>query len=119
MKVWAKSIQLFHNKSYDLPAPGVTAIVGGNNSGKSTLLRQLNDKLHSPGNLLYGPVDIVTNATSVRTGTAADFLSWFAQHATYFPGGDRQESYFRQPNGGWSSTARALASTPAGDVDLG
>lgn len=110
VKVWAKSIQLFHNKSYDLPAPGVTAIVGGNNSGKSTLLRQLNDKLHSPGNLLYGPVDIVTNATSVRTGTAADFLSWFAQHATYFPGGDRQESYFRQPNGGWSSTARALAS---------
>lgn len=68
-----------------LPGPGVTAIVGANNSGKSTLLRQLHYNLSSPGGTNGEPVQLVADVEVASHGSGVDFLAWLMQHARYRP----------------------------------
>lgn len=63
-----------------LPSPGVTAFVGGNNVGKSTLLRQLatwigsEPKMPIPGPLLLDEVRLA------KSGDNADLAAWLYAH---------------------------------------
>lgn len=62
------SVQLIGGHHLALPGPGVTAVVGANNSGKSTLLRQLHQELMNPGSTAGEPVQLVTGVQIAREG---------------------------------------------------
>ncbi len=65
-----------------LPGSGVTAVVSGNNVGKSTLLRQLVTHIGSePGNPLGGP-SLLSDVEISREGGVEDLISWLAGHAS-------------------------------------
>ncbi|MGW0501461.1 AAA family ATPase [Micromonospora sp. NPDC003241] len=89
---WAESIQLFGRHHFKLPAPGVTAIVGGNNAGKSTLLQQLDTKMR--GHQVVDSVEVVSDVSIKRGGTVEDFLSWVATRAEYRLGYDRSPHFY-------------------------
>lgn len=65
------------------PSVGVTAVVGGNNVGKSTLLREVNDRLaHEPSSPL--PQAFLVNDVALqRKGTTGDLRSWLLRNASY------------------------------------
>lgn len=53
--------------------PGsVLILVGPNNSGKSTALREIEDRVRSPGNV----GTVVTQISEERDGTSEDFIEW-------------------------------------------
>ena len=65
------------------PAAGVTAIVGGNNVGKSTALRDLVALIHrEPGNEPVG-WHLVHEVVLEKEGDAADLLAWLDRHAEF------------------------------------
>lgn len=77
-----------------LPTAGVTAIVGGNNAGKSTALRELATTL-GLAKYQQRPFRRLINTVHVeRTGTRADIAAWFAQHVHF-----RFEPVNNQPPG--------------------
>lgn len=65
-----------------LPPRGVTAIVGANNSGKSTVLRQSHWHVTQPQNLQGERVQLVQEVSLLRSGGASDLLAWLDRHAT-------------------------------------
>lgn len=72
------------NSPIKLDPFGITAIVGSNNSGKSTLLRQLRSVLNSGlQNIQNEPVKLVTSVRIAAEGTSADFLAWLTENAHY------------------------------------
>ncbi len=83
MAINVETMTLADGAVVTLPGAGVTAIVGANNSGKSTLLRQLNWHLSAPGNFVSEQVHLVTAVHLRREGTGADLLAWMGKHATY------------------------------------
>lgn len=75
------SIRLQDGASLELPRPGVTAIVGGNNVGKSTVLRQISNWIslpHPTASLEYPGV--VTALELQKGGSEADFVAWMRNH---------------------------------------
>ncbi|MER6811059.1 AAA family ATPase [Spirillospora sp. NPDC000708] len=58
------------------PPVGVTVIVGGNNSGKSTFLRDLWIRLSRPKYTIYKPI-LIEEVKLHRDGSDADALDWF------------------------------------------
>jgi ABC-type thiamine transport system ATPase subunit len=67
-----------------LPGPGVTAIVGANNVGKSTLLRNLQAEVSSPGSSVSA-IRLVTDTQSRVEGDMADFKAWLGRHSIFRP----------------------------------
>ncbi len=67
----------------DLPTSGVTLIVGGNNSGKSTLLRQMHSWITQPssGSHVSLQPPLLVEQTVELSGTQADTHAWFAENA--------------------------------------
>ncbi|WP_186760237.1 AAA family ATPase [Arthrobacter alpinus] len=80
-RFYVKEIKLKSGDSIEPQRAGVTAIVGSNNAGKSTILRELNDALseNPPGHLKLS-VDEVT--WSSRTDVA-DLFAWLSSTATF------------------------------------
>lgn len=76
------SIQIQGADPIELVHPGVTAVVGGNNAGKSTLLRQIRDMAAlDPGMpQTSGAPHLLTGMTSAKQGTPADLAAWLLQH---------------------------------------
>jgi len=68
-----------------LPGPGVTAIVGANNVGKSTLLRNLQAEVLAPGSSVGSAVRLVTETQVRIEGGAADFKAWLGRHSVFRP----------------------------------
>lgn len=65
-----------------LPEVGVTAIVGGNNVGKSTLLREVNDWLARDPNAPAPPDGYVIDQVNVRRSGSEEALDrWLNRHA--------------------------------------
>lgn len=62
------------------PTPGVTAIVGPNNVGKSTFLKDLNNLLHNNA----GRDRLILHSISIqKSGSDGDLLSWLVAHRTF------------------------------------
>jgi energy-coupling factor transporter ATP-binding protein EcfA2 len=65
-----------------LPGPGnVIAVVGGNNVGKSTLLRQIKEILQSQTLTLTRGPRVVTELSEPWRGSAADMEQWLLAHS--------------------------------------
>lgn len=67
-----------------LESSGVTAIIGSNNSGKSTLLRQIKNVLMNGWqHMQYDHVRLLTGLDLSVEGSDTDFLSWANIHADF------------------------------------
>lgn len=75
-------VELTTGDRIDFPQSGVTAIVGSNNSGKSTLLRQITS--HITRGQQAAELDrtfLVHRVIFERSGTVNDALAWLREHA--------------------------------------
>jgi hypothetical protein len=69
-----------------LPRPGVTLVVGGNNAGKSTLLRQMHARLTDSFDAYQLSVPpVLTNQKIQKEGRIADVFAWLAANAHVDP----------------------------------
>lgn len=79
------SIALEDGQALHLPRPGVTAVVGGNNVGKSTLLRQINELLpQRPPNLgsfALAQPPVLRSIELYKNGEPCDVAAWLMRHA--------------------------------------
>lgn len=64
------------------PRGGVTVIVGGNNAGKSTFLRDMWTNLSRPEYTVYRS-RLIDKVNIVRDGEQADFFNWCNEHAAW------------------------------------
>lgn len=68
---------------FALPPSGVTAFVGGNNVGKSTILREIIGQLSIDSGLPgYANVRILEDLKLSFAGSASDAVDWMAAHAS-------------------------------------
>lgn len=76
-------INLIGGQSIPLQRAGVTAIVGANNAGKSTVLREVWEKLaHTPGHPEQPRIS-VDSLELYGPGTQGDVISWLGQNASF------------------------------------
>lgn len=69
-----------------VPADGVTIIVGGNNFGKSTLLREIHKLLQlSPGQQLPPNLKVIENILVDRAGAEEDLSKWLDANSGFVP----------------------------------
>jgi ABC-type cobalamin/Fe3+-siderophores transport system ATPase subunit len=101
--------RIMGGQEIELPAAGVTAIVGANNSGKSTLLRQLQWSITHPQNIDSDSVRLVDSVSLRKEGTANDLISWLMQHAAYRADPQGNHGYFSRPEAGNLDISRAYA----------
>lgn len=81
------------------PDIGVTAIVGGNNVGKSTLLREIHEWLaRHPGSPPAVDRHIVERLTLERTGDETALRNWLQQNSTFVT--TQQEGFVRFASSG-------------------
>jgi len=104
-------ILLKSGTSITLEKVGVTAIVGANNSGKSTVLREVRELLsHNPGAATADTLS-VGSLEVTKSGSAADALAWLGQNANLVTQGSqvgfqRMNAGFAMPwalEQGWAS----------------
>ncbi|WP_181034729.1 AAA family ATPase [Clavibacter michiganensis] len=81
--------------SHAIPTSGVTVIVGGNSTGKSTILREIRQSLGSQNESIGGELKVLDSVTTERSGSASDAIAWFATRAsgvnTMYGGFERNE----------------------------
>lgn len=82
LQVSVESVVLADGSRLSLPSPGVTAVVGANNVGKSTFLKELNRQIPAGDDSVLSSL-IIRSAHVRREGTVADFLSWLYRHRPY------------------------------------
>lgn len=77
------NLQIQDGEQIQLANPGVTAIVGGNNAGKSTLLRQIHEMSAIQPGLPQqpSPPHLLTSMGTTKSGSAADLAAWLLQYA--------------------------------------
>jgi ABC-type cobalamin/Fe3+-siderophores transport system ATPase subunit len=98
IRVRLDALSIGGNAPMKLDPFGITAIVGSNNSGKSTLLRQLRDVLNSgPQAIQNDPIKMATGVQINAAGTSADFFAWLTENAHYIetPPGQYGRGIFR------------------------
>lgn len=78
----ATSIRLRNGSQIFLPDSGVTVIVGPNNSGKSTLLREVVESISAQPNHPNKPRVIVDSVDIDKTSTFAALLEWMGENAS-------------------------------------
>lgn len=93
-----------------LTGPGVTAIVGGNNVGKSTLLRELGTQLSNNDPAILRSHLLLESLRVERDGSSADFLAWLDKHfpygVSYYDGAPHVRGFF---SGGDATDPSTLA----------
>lgn len=67
-------------KELKISEPGVTAFVGGNNVGKSTLLRQISTWISSNSRDLAPQPRLLDSIELEKSGSPADLISWLHAH---------------------------------------
>lgn len=80
---FVSEIALSSGSSMQIHRTGVTAIVGGNNVGKSTTLRELHESLSLHPGQARKSSHILVKATVGWEGTTADFLEWAGSTSSY------------------------------------
>jgi energy-coupling factor transporter ATP-binding protein EcfA2 len=97
-------------KQLQIPSTGVTAIVGGNNVGKSTLLRQILE-LISAHHFTPPPVPnppLLEGLVVARAGTLGDLLAWLNEHASLADQGT-STGFVRKLSGGSAGSVMTSA----------
>lgn len=83
IRTWVGNARLVSGDSIDLPAPGATVVVGANNAGKSTLLRQLNTLLaNGPAHLESNPPRLIDSIEFFRDFDTNDLIHWLSGRST-------------------------------------
>jgi energy-coupling factor transporter ATP-binding protein EcfA2 len=82
LSIYVDTMQL-GGSTVKLPPAGVTAIVGGNNVGKSTVLRDLVALMHREPGVEPAGWRLVDEVTLHKSGEPADLLAWMDEHATF------------------------------------
>ncbi|WP_176141329.1 ATP-dependent nuclease [Agreia bicolorata] len=73
----------------------MTVLVGANNAGKSTVLRQINEKLnYGAGHTTLGVPQVVTSQTIHRSVLGKNLLQWLHENAKFVEGTYGTESIF-------------------------
>lgn len=75
------SVQLKSRDLIDFPSDGVVVIVGANNSGKSTLLRNIHAFMQSGSGVFQDPNSTITAASMTRNLAAKDLHAWLLENA--------------------------------------
>lgn len=75
------SVRLRGEMFLELPASGVTAVVGPNNGGKSTLLREISQALSEAPGSTAAPRRSVDSVAATMTGEQNDAVAWLLDHA--------------------------------------
>lgn len=96
LSVKIAGIELGDGSTVVPPAVGVTVVVGPNNAGKSTLLREINRHLNAEYHT-HPPWRLVNGVPLALTGTPADLVAWVAAHSRFTSEG---EGSFRSLGGG-------------------
>lgn len=76
-----QQLRTFAGATLDLPSPGVTVVVGGNNVGKSTLLREIHQQVQVIGDQKLAGSLLVQRLVFHGEGTPGDFLAWLSHRA--------------------------------------
>ncbi|MER6493537.1 MULTISPECIES: ATP-dependent nuclease [Streptomyces] len=80
--VFVAGVDLTSGTRIDFPKSGVTAIVGPNNSGKSTLLRQITSHISQGVRARVQDNTFLVEGVQLQmTGTLDDALAWMRRHA--------------------------------------
>ena len=103
-----ESITVGSGDAVQLPRAGVVAVVGGNNVGKSTLLRQIYEHLsHGPGQPRVAIPPVLTDLTMERSAPAADLIAWLGEHSIFALGAQGQSGSFHRAGVGAITAADA------------
>lgn len=81
--VWISSLTWCDDSKIHIPSPGITAIVGSNNSGKSTALQQI--LAYTSGRHPAGRVKLVNDVDVSISGSSKDLFAWLTKIASYDP----------------------------------
>lgn len=65
------------------PAPGVMVVVGGNNVGKSTLLREIHQRVQAVPSGPLASIRLLESLVFEPAGTPADLVAWLVHHAPF------------------------------------
>ncbi|MEV6353486.1 ATP-dependent nuclease [Streptomyces hydrogenans] len=82
-RVSLESARLFSGSEIEFAPTGVTVIVGSNNTGKSTLIRELVNRLHASHAGDPNTYKIVDSVELVDPAAPDDLAAWFMENATY------------------------------------
>lgn len=82
VSVKLSSVELADKTTLVLPSVGVTAVVGPNNAGKSTLLREIRNRLRSEVGT-EPPWRIIQSIALEAQGAPADVVAWLTTHSRY------------------------------------
>lgn len=91
-------INLLSGGTIELQRPGVTAIVGANNAGKSTILREVFEKLGHQEHTAETPKVSVSSVNMELSGDAADAIAWVGDNANFVVQGN-QAGFMRENTG--------------------
>jgi hypothetical protein len=103
-RVTVTQILMASGDSIEPPDRGITVVVGGNNAGKSTFLRDIWTKLSRPAYSVYKPL-LIEEVGLSRNGTDSDVFAWFTQNVPW--SGLNSRSGFLTENG-VATTVNAL-----------
>lgn len=81
--VLLERLHLASGSVVEVPEVGVTAIVGANNAGKSTLLREIVNELNRGPGHPESPRLILRNLQLKKVGEANDAIAWIGDHSTF------------------------------------
>lgn len=80
VQAYAEKLRLRSGAEIEFEPRGVTAIAGANNSGKSTLLRELGYRLNYPDQ--FDENSLIAEVIPETSGSYNDFLDWLCRNAT-------------------------------------
>lgn len=98
-----QAIQLAGGATVQLQHSGVTAIVGANNAGKSTLLREIWTKLNQQPGFPEQPCIAVDSLQIETQGSEADVIAWLGSNSSFVVQGtsagfQRSQTGIQRPN---------------------
>lgn len=90
-------LNLYGGCAIEVPTTGVTAIVGANNAGKSTLLREVVDAISRHPSNPEVPRLVLEGMQLRRSGEVNDVIAWIGDHSTFVL--DPQQARFQTSRG--------------------
>lgn len=108
IKIGISQVQLSDGTLLNLPTEGITVVVGPNNAGKSTFLRDINNLAQHGMSQQPQAYKVVKAVQLEKTGTIADLEAWMREHADRIPLRQDDTYYGRMNSGGQQVGLRAM-----------